>query len=122
MPGAIAIWKSEVGDVLGNITWIEDLVRRSERVESMLFFAGYLDRAGLTERALQTARRGAELAPKNFEVWFQIRISSILLKVGDTKGAVAAAERAVQLNPASTYCKELLERARRQTEPASSAT
>jgi hypothetical protein len=113
MPGLIAIWKSEPLDYQSNIEWIEDLVRRSERSESLLYLAEYLTRAGLLDRALQAARRGTKGVSPGLEAWFQIRISSILLRIGNPEEAVAAAQKAVELSSESAVAVEALERARR---------
>jgi hypothetical protein len=91
--GAVAVWKSEAINFSSNVNWLEELVRRSEKPESWLYLSEYLDRrAGLLDRALDAARRGAQLEPWN--AWFRVRIGEILLKMGDREGAIAAARSA----------------------------
>jgi predicted Zn-dependent protease len=94
--GAVAVWKSEAINFSSNVNWLEELVRRSEKPESWLYLSEYLDRrAGLLDRALDAARRGAQLEPWN--AWFQVRIGEILKKMGDREGAIAAARSTAAL-------------------------
>jgi tetratricopeptide (TPR) repeat protein len=104
--GAVVLRKLDKINFSTDLPWIEDLVRRSTP-ESLLYFSEYLERrAGLLERALDTAHQGAAMAPNN--PWFQARISQLMVKMGNVEAAIAAARKAVDLAPDHPHFRSVL--------------
>jgi len=100
--GAVAIWKLDDLDFAEDLWAIEDMVRRSQEPDSLLYFSEYLEREmGLLDRAVEVAKRAAEMQPAN--PWCQVRISSALRSKGDVEGAITAARRAVELGQGDAY-------------------
>jgi hypothetical protein len=108
--GAIAIFKAENIDPLRDLARVETLARQSDEPESLLYLSEHLaNRVGALESALQTAREGAQKTPSN--PWFQVQISRLLVRIGDLEGAIAAAQKSVELGPPGhPFFKELLEK------------
>jgi tetratricopeptide (TPR) repeat protein len=99
---AVAVWKSDELDRASDLWAIEDMVERSQDPESLLYFSEYLERKmGLFDQALEAAKRAAEAQPSN--PWCQVRISSVLRSKGDIEGAIAAAQRAIELGRGQPY-------------------
>jgi hypothetical protein len=112
---AVALWKSDDIDPGHDLWAIEDMVRRSPDPESLLYFSEYLERRlGLVDRALDVAKEAADLQPTN--PWCQVRISAALRSRGDKKGAIAAAERAVELGSGDAYFAGFLQELRDSAE------
>jgi hypothetical protein len=65
---------------------------------------------GSVERALALATEAAELMPAN--PWCQVRIASVLRQGGDMDGAIAAAQRAVELGSGAAYFAAFLQELR----------
>ena len=108
---AVALWKSEERAVSEDLWAVEDLVRRSQDAESLLYFSEYLERKlGLLDRALMMAEEAAVLLPNN--PWCQIRISSVLRSRGDLPAAITAAHRAVELGVGDPYFASFLQELR----------
>jgi hypothetical protein len=105
--GAVAFHKASPVDSTQDIPWIEDLVERSGKPESWLFFAEYLQSNGWLTRALAVAQRAATLMPD--DPWSRSRVSQILATMRDLDGARVAAQRAVELAPNDPRFRAMLD-------------
>lgn len=108
--GAAAFLKAGSPFAAGDaeLQWIEDLVERSGKPESWLFFAEYLQNKNRLDRALAAAQRAASLMPD--DPWSHSRISQILTLRGDRDGARTAAQRAVELSRDAPLFRALLDK------------
>ena len=80
----------------------EEALRRDPDSPEALDIAGYLAReAGRSERACALHRRAVALAPRNARLWANYALA--LLTGHDPDAAVAAAEEATRLDPASAF-------------------
>jgi hypothetical protein len=88
LPRAVALWKKVAVEYALDLSMIDDLVNRSGRSESLLYFSEYVDRRlGDLPRSLEIALQAVAANPG--EPWFHLRVVEIFRKTGDIKRAIS---------------------------------